>query len=359
LTKLAITPPISGVVGEEVAIPKIAFQFNEDYLRFAIYQALEQMDIKACLEPRFPIIRLGRRVIDAITGRRYLTDIRTDLLLCDLNCIWEVENFWRSQLDITKHIAEYCSLLGLEGRVITWLREGLEPSEKIVLVNPMTGEFVSKGDILRPSPPPPQELLIKYVTYCDYTLPTGSLHLWLQYELFKFLRDQGLMVSIEVPVGHPSGHVFAPDKMHISLRRGILSWSPEKFTQYSYGAGPIEPAVRFDVVSVRPEDAKEVDIYEVKTLSDFKGRTKRESEKKCWNVLGQLANYIRLGKARRFWLIIHKEPEEFTKMLAEFLKGSKVGLMVYSYPERTFEVLVEPKECEVKGQETMTILVTD
>ena len=331
----AIEPPFKELlIGEKrVIVPKLLFPYNEDYLKFALFQCLEEGGIRAFLEPKFRIIRQPRRVLDLLIGRPpYIASIRPDILVYDYNQIWEIENFWKKFEKLTEHAKDYEAELGLKSYTFTWLRKGLRMSSKLVLVNPVTGEITGPGDIREIAIPPPSDLKFLYVTWQDLEIPAGSLRVWIQYELFRWLRSRGFIVSVEINVGGQSGRVFAPDKIIVNCRSGIVTCIPDIFTPYkgwSYestsSAVIREVPLRFDVVATLPEATDEIEIFEVKTIEDF------NSEEKIRKVIRQITSYANMKLARRFWLVVPHELA-FVKALKDVFMDSRIGLITYSYP---------------------------
>ena len=194
-------------------------------------------------------------------------------------------------------------------------------------------------------------------------IPAGSLHTWMQYELFRWLISQNCLVAVEPRVSGETGQVFAPDEIVLSHEKGIVSWSPRDFTPYkgwTWYSRPHIPGtpIRFDAVSAKLDDPKEVEIFEIKTEKDFR------TEKKVWKVLEQLAKYVSMNLARRFWLVVPDEDrlvsaleEFFEKFSEELFAGSKVGLLAYSLPKRTFRVVTEPKLVQKIKTEDMHVRV--
>jgi len=155
-----------------------------------------------------------------------------------------------------------------------------------MMVNPITGDIKASRDLSRLGSPPPRTIRYEYATCQGIKLGAGSLHLWIQYELFRWLREEGRLVAVEVNAAL-SGHIFAPDELAISSEQGILSWMPRDFTPFKgwsvnrvESEVPREVPVRFDVVASDPKDPRRIDVYEVKDIEDF------NSEKKVLNVLG-------------------------------------------------------------------------
>ncbi|RLE89177.1 MAG: hypothetical protein DRN04_16630 [Thermoprotei archaeon] len=350
LAPLCIKPPIECEVGGEACLPKQLFPFNEDYLKFALYYELEKRGINAVMEPIIHVYRVKLRRMPEYSEspwKEYLAKLRPDLMLPDMRQIWEIENFWKDPKGIARHAEEYSRELGLECFTFTWLRSGLE-APNLVMVNPITGEVEAPQSLYEPGPLPPENITYGYATCQGIELGAGSLHLWIQYELFRWLRGEGRLVAVEVNATL-SGHVFAPDELIISSEQGIQSWMPRDFTPFKgwrvarIGSGVSEVPVRFDVVAADPGDPREVDAYEVKTVEDFR------SEEKVLKVLGQLANYVSTGLAARYWLVVPEVPELLKVLNEEFKKwAQKIGLLAYSCRERRFKMFKEPITQPVK-----------
>ena len=77
LSKMKIRAPI---LFEEpkITIPKLLFPYNEDYLKYALFETLEKLQAQALLEPE-------------VIGRR----LKPDLVWLDKNIILECENFYK------------------------------------------------------------------------------------------------------------------------------------------------------------------------------------------------------------------------------------------------------------------------
>jgi len=351
LSSLRIRPPIECEIGKEIRLPKQLFPFNEDYLKFALYYELEKRGINAIMEAKIPTYKVRLSRMPEFTPsplKGYFAKLRPDLVLPDMRQLWEVENFWKNPQDITRHAEEYSRELGLKSFTFTWLRSGLE-APNLVLVDPITGEVKAPNDLFKPGPLPPSTIKYEYATCQGIKLGAGTLHLWIQYELFRWLREEGRLVAVEVNASL-SGHVFAPDELILSSKQGILSWKPKDFTPFKgwrtdrvEGSVPREVPVRFDVVAADPKELDNIDVYEVKDIEDF------NSEKKVLNVLGQLNNYVSTGLASRYWLVVPEVPQ-FVKVLREFLEdlraelewGQRVGALAYSCSEGRFRIIKEP-----------------
>ena len=255
LVSLRIKPPIKFEVGGETRLPKQLFPFNEDYLRFALYYELEKRGINAVIEPIIRVYRIKLRKMPEFSEslwKEYLAKLRPDLMLPDMRQLWEIENFWKGPKDITRHAEKYSRELGLECFTFTWLRRGLE-APNLVMVNPITGDVEAPHSLFEPGSLLSEDIRYEYATCQGVELGAGSLHLWIQYELFRWLRGEGRLVAVEVNVTL-SGHVFAPDELVISSEQGIQSWMPRDFMPFKGwrvdSRVPREVPVRFDIVAV-------------------------------------------------------------------------------------------------------------
>ena len=363
LKSIKVRPPIEGKVGEEVVIPKLLFPYNEEWLKLALYERLEDLGVKAFLEPS--MLTESRKLRYYDYGAFLLPEWRRkrvrklpDIVLGEpYFAVWEVENFWKGPHELVKHAEEYHEILGIRAYTVSWLRADLQVDEMIVLVNPLTGELTAPECFYRTGSPP------EWRPLREAEIPAGSLHMWMQYELFRWLISQNCLVAVEPRVSGETGQVFAPDEIVLSHEEGIVSWSPRDFTPYkgwTWYSRPHIPGtpIRFDAVSAKLDDPKEVEIFEIKTEKDFR------TEKKVWKVLEQLAKYVSMNLARRFWLVVPDEDrlvsaleEFFEKFSEELFAGSKVGLLAYSLPKRTFRVVTEPKLVQKIKTEDMHVRV--
>ena len=260
---IRVRPPIEGSVEEEVVIPKLLFPYNEEWLKFALYERLEDLGVKAFLEPS--MLTESRKLRYYDYGAFLLPEWRRkrvrklpDIVLGEpYFAVWEVENFWKEPHELVKHAEEYHEMLGIQAYAITWLRAGLKVDEMTVLVNPLTGELTAPECFYQTGSPP------EWWQLREAEILAGSLHMWMQYELFRWLTSRDYLVTVEPRVSGETGQVFAPDEIVLSHEEGIVSWSPRGFTPYkgwSWYSRPRIPGtpIRFDAVSAKPDDLKAV-----------------------------------------------------------------------------------------------------
>ena len=151
-------------------------------------------------------------------------------------------------------------------KIYLWKCKKLTESSELCLVDPPAGDV--NIPLISSKP-------VKIEIYDNQTYPVGiagSRHTWIQYELFKWLKSHGNLISAEIWVG-PSGHVFVPDKIRIVPNEGIVDWYPKRFAPYSgWSHYHIEPSVPKEVpirVDICSYNGEEVHCYEVKLPEHF------------------------------------------------------------------------------------------
>jgi len=338
-------------------IPKLLFPFNEDYLKFAVAESLERQGIKCILELAISVtrdypVRIYGISLPELGYRQRTIFVYPDLFLPDYGFFIEVENFYSFDRG---HVYNYINTFKemgypFNGCALTWKCKKLkeELSGLLYFIDPITGKgriLVTKGE--------PITVQMNQDTY-----PAGKPHVWIQYELYRWLRTSGYLCSAEIDVGM-SGHVFVPDEIWISLDEGIIMWKPERFTKFSgwswnhtSSSVPKEVPVRVDICSY---NGSEINCYEVKLRDDF------TTEHKAMRVLHQLRMYMTIGVFDKMWLVgpyelLKKIWEEAPEAFSGELK--KIGILGYKYPERKFEIIKDARELKVKKRDYIKISIT-
>mgnify|MGYP000105982191 CR=1 FL=1 len=249
-----------------LVIPKVLFPWNEESLKFMLYNMLEKSNVRAFLEPRIPVITKS-----IYRGYGKLTKLRPDVVVCEPYLqIWEVENFWKEDInELLKHPREYEKILGIKCFAFLWKSKWIAKviNEKylerkindwIVQVNPITGKL-ENASLLYSYEHHPQ-VGIEF----EYTLPgSSSYHSRIQYELAVWLWKKGEKTAFEIPISH-EGKVYAPNEIRINQNEGIISWKP--FGWWSYAIDFAPPTVTVDVVSMGSEL---INGYEIKSRREL------------------------------------------------------------------------------------------
>jgi len=331
-------------------IPKLLFPFNEDYLKFAIGETLEQVGFSVIFDFAIPI----KKSEGYFSPKLKKTNILPDVFLPDYGYFIEVENFYSS--NPLKQFREYSSYLELnnysfKGCVITWKCKEFTESSELHLVDPITGDV--NIPIIRSEP-------VKIEIYGNKDYPVGlagSIHTWIQYELFKWLKRSGNLVSAEIHIS-PSGHVFVPDELRISPNEGIIDWYPEKFTPYSgwsyYHVKSYVPKERHKQVDISSYNGEEIHCYEIKLPEHF------TSQERVIKSLQQLHTYIKAEIFDRIWLVGPYEwIEKLYNYVPEIFFGElqKIGILGYDFAKRDFSIIKDAKKLDVKRREYTKIRI--
>ncbi len=243
-----IEPPIKLRTGEIVELPKQLFPFTECVLKFELYRKLQEMGVKAYLDPKIPIESTWKQL--ATVAKKHLTISyvkRTrsrypDILIPSFIEVWEVKSGLIS-VDLQQAV-DYPYITGMSAYTIAWECSYLNEFMKygLVLANPLTEELKASDRFfsLQPSDSKLSELELK----SDY-------HKYIQYELYKMLRESKRVTTAEVEYG--PNIIFAPDEITMSEIDGIMDFKPVK---------RVRRLGRIDVLS-KPKDEAAIDGYEV------------------------------------------------------------------------------------------------
>ena len=285
LSKMKIRAPFL-FEESKITIPKLLFPYNEDYLKYALFETLEKLQAQALLEPE-------------VIGRR----LRPDLIWLDRNIILECENFYKGTgriSEIVSHAYKYEQELGMASFVVLWKStittqneeiyrkygDWDKISDRIVQVDPITGEIEASDVFFKGKFEPLYDISLQYGTPGSF-----EFHSRMQYELAVWLWKRNEHVSFEIPISYSKHKVYAPDKLVISNKYGIVQWEPHGWWSYAIDMAP--PGVTVDVISMDKNGI--IKGYEVKSARDLRGgkllyeRTVREL---CGMMLSKLFNQV-------------------------------------------------------------------
>ena len=286
---MKIRPPIKG----EGTVPKVVCSFTHGLLELAFFEALEEAEFSVILEPEV-WTRSGIRS-------------KFDILLPEQNIVFEVENFWESFSNMSRHSRRLESRFGLRTYIVTWKARHLLPDhlegdwkmiaeERLVTVDPLTGRIEGPHHFLEPAPPPPEDITYEIA-------PPGSdeVHGRMLYELFKYLTLDGKSVGAEIPISPEKAYTF--DKVHLSRAEGIIDWSPPK--PHPYAVRGLPPWASIDITSA--SQGGELEAYEVKSRRELKALDPSR-------LLKQLEAMLHSRLFNRAWICL---PAQFAGMMAD------------------------------------------
>ncbi len=315
-------------------IPKLMFPYNEYYLTFALFEKLLDANLNPMLEPRMEV----EKSIWSYTSKRKIKSyVYPDIVIPAYGIFLEVENFYTCNLNQFK---SYLSLLGekygLRGCLVMWKCRSTYEHSNIFQVNPVTG-FVEIKTLSGKRIEDVNEVVV------------GKVHRWIQYELFRWLTNCGYLCSAEIDVSS-SGHVFVPDEIRLSHANGIVDWKPERFTKFcSKNYNP-------KTVDLCSYDGDLIKCYEVKLPDEF------TTKSKALKALNQLLTYIKLGVFDEVWMVgdyvwLYNLWTNAPEVFFDELKS--VGLLGYNFETRSFEVIKDAKQLDVKKRDYIKIDLID
>jgi len=356
------------VEGKVITIPKVLFPFNEEWLKFALYNKLEEKGINAFLEPKIPVRKTKLVYYDyggylAPTWRERLSRLIPDIVIGEPYLqIWEIENFWKDDISqILKHPYEYERILGMRAFAFTWRAKWIDRvlnttygerqvRDWIVQADPITGLIKAPKSLYEPGPRPPEDITL------ECALPgSPEFHSRIQYELAVWLWRKNALVAFEMPISH-KGKVYAPDEIVISREEGMIEWKPRGWWSYAIDLAP--PTVTVDLVSMINNT---ISGYEIKSRRELRqaGKSERKIEELIKRTERELLGMVTSGLFNEVFLVLPYEEacvmaEELRK--AESLKERAIGVLAYKGPY-DFEVIKEAEKIRIESEPKLTIRV--
>ncbi len=219
--------------------------------------------------------------------------------------------------------------------------------DRLVQVDPITGEIEASDIFFKGKFEPLYDISLQYGTPGSF-----EFHSRMQYELAVWLWKRNEHVSFEIPISYSKHKVYAPDKLVISSKYGIVQWEPHGWWSYAIDMAP--PGVTVDVISMDKNGI--IKGYEVKSARDLRGgkllyeRTVREL---CGMMLSKLFNQVFIVLPSYAAVPFAEEMEK-----AKDPAARNLGVIAHTGPCQ-FEIVKESETVENIKEQVLKIELTD